>query len=216
MTSETESMETGTTVVGILGDSHVILAADKRASMGKYIASHDVKKVKSLTDHVAVTTAGTVSTIQLVEKVARSRLRLRNLQSRRKVKVKEAASLLTNINFRNMRGTPFPDIASFLVGGFDDEGTHLFDVQPDGALYELPAENGYRAGGSGRMMAQSILDDSWEEGMNEDETVSLAEKAIQAAVQRDAGSGSGVLITVIDEDGFRTIKDTTTEPAITE
>jgi proteasome beta subunit len=215
MTDENNSMKTGTTVVGLLGDDYVILAADKRASMGKYIASHDVEKVKPLTDHIAVTTAGTVSTIQLVEKVARSRLRLKTLESKRKVKVKEAASLLTNINFRNMR-TPFPEIASFLVGGFDDDGPHLFDVAPDGAMYELPDDTGYRAGGSGRMMAQSILDDAWEQGMSKDDAISLAQRAIEAAVQRDAGSGSGFYLAVIDDDGFQVVKDTETTPSITE
>lgn len=215
MTQTKESMDTGTTTMGIVGDGFVLLASDKRASMGKYIASHDVQKVKPLTDNIAITFAGTVSTIQFVKKVAQSRLRLKELNSGRKSTVKEAASVLTNINFRNARGNPMPTAASFIVGGFDD-APRLFDVQPDGAMYELPEDTQYRAGGSGRMMAQSMLDDSWEPGMSEDDTVDLAVRALTSAVKRDSGSGSGMFVTVIDEDGFRVVKETDTLPTVKE
>ena len=66
------------------------------------------------------------------------------------------------------------------------------------------------------MMAQSILDDAWEQGMSKDDAISLAQRAIEAAVQRDAGSGSGFYLAVIDDDGFQVVKDTETTPSITE
>jgi proteasome beta subunit len=214
MTQTDESMDTGTTTLGIVGDNFVLLASDKRASMGKYIASHDVKKVKPLTEHVAITFAGTVSTIQFVKKVAQSRLRLKELNSGRKSTVQEAASVLTNINFRNSR-QPLPTAASFIVGGVDDE-PRLFDVQPDGAMYELPKDTQYRAGGSGRMMAQSILDDNWQPDMSEEDAIELAVRALTSAVKRDSGSGSGMYVTIVDEDGFRVVKETDTLPTVKE
>ena len=53
MSQNAKSMDTGTTTVGLLGEDYVLLAADRRASIGKFIASHDVDKVVSLTDHMA-------------------------------------------------------------------------------------------------------------------------------------------------------------------
>jgi proteasome beta subunit len=215
MTQTDESMDTGTTTLGLLGEDYVLLAADRRASVGKFIASHNVNKVQDLTDHIAVTTSGSVSTIQLVKKVAQARLRLKNLQSRRLTTVKEAANLITNINFRNARA-PRPEIAHFLLGGFDDEGPHLFDIFPDGSLMKIPSEKGYYASGSGSQMALGLLEESWEQNMSEDEAAKLAVKAIRSAVQRDAGSGSGVLAAVIDEDGYRVVRDEDVRPTIEE
>jgi len=215
MSNTTDSMQTGTTTVGLLGDDFVLLAADKRASAGKFIARHDVDKVVDLTDHLAVTTSGTVSTIQLVEKVARARLRMKNLQSRRQTTVSEAANLITNINFRNARAAR-PEIAHFLLGGYDDTGAHLYDIFPDGSMGEIPEDRGYYASGSGSQLAFGLLEDAWEKDLDEDAAVDLAEKAITTAVQRDAGSGSGIMITVIDEDGYRVVKDASVRPTITE
>lgn len=215
MTHEDNAMDTGTTTVGLLGDDHVLLAADKRASVGKFIAQHDVDKVVNLTDHLAVTTSGTVATIQLVEKVARARLRLKNLESGRRTYVSEAANLLSTINFRNAR-QPRPEIAHFLLGGYDEDGAHLYDIFPGGTMSEIPPDEGYYASGSGSQMAFGLLEDAWEPGMDEDDAVSLAKKAITTAVQRDAGSGSGIIISVIDDDGYRVVEDMTVRPTIQE
>lgn len=215
MSQNAKSMDTGTTTVGLLGEDYVLLAADRRASIGKFIASHDVDKVVSLTDHLAVTTSGSVSTIQLVRKVAQARLRLKNLRSRRRTTVKEAANLLTNINFRNARAAR-PEIAHFLLGGYDDTGPHLFDIFPDGSLNKIRADRGYYASGSGAQMALGLLEESWEQGLDDEEATELAVKSIRSAVQRDSGSGSGVLVAVIDDDGYRVVQDSDTHPVIEE
>ena len=52
--------------------------------------------------------------------------------------------------------------------------------------------------------------------MSEDEAAKLAVKAIRSAVQRDAGSGSGVLAAVIDQDGYRVVRDEDVRPTIEE
>lgn len=215
MTDETKSLDTGTTTIGVLSDDFVMLAADKRATIGKRIARHDIEKVIALTDNIAVTTSGSVSSIQLVEKVARARLRLKDLQSRRGTKVSEAANLVTNINFRNARAAR-PEIARFLLGGYDESGPQLYDIFIDGSLSKVPRDNGYYASGSGSQLAMGLLEDSWEPGMSEDSAKELIERAMSSAVQRDAGSGSGILITKIDEDGYKVVSDDSVRPTVQE
>jgi proteasome beta subunit len=50
----------GTITVGLVCDKGVVLATEKRATMGNFIASKDAKKVYKIDDFVAMTTAGSV------------------------------------------------------------------------------------------------------------------------------------------------------------
>ena len=63
-------MKTGTTTVGIVCSDGIILAADKRVTLGGgYIVNQDIEKVIILTDNIAVTMAGNVSDVQLLLKM---------------------------------------------------------------------------------------------------------------------------------------------------
>ena len=65
-------------------------------------------------------------------------------------------------------------------------------------------------------MALGLLEESWEQGLDDEEATELAVKSIRSAVQRDSGSGSGVLVAVIDDDGYRVVQDSDTHPVIEE
>ena len=59
----------GTTTVGIVCKDGIILAADNRATAGFLIAHKKTQKVVQISDHMAITTAGLVSDIQLFTKI---------------------------------------------------------------------------------------------------------------------------------------------------
>ena len=73
-------MKTGTTTVGLVAKDCIVLAADKRATAGHFIAGKKVDKVLPVSDSMAVTTAGSVSDIQLlvklIEEVGKAKLRV--------------------------------------------------------------------------------------------------------------------------------------------
>lgn len=53
----------GTTTVGIVCKDGVVLAADRRASLGNMVLSERVTKVFQIDDHLAIAGAGTVGDI---------------------------------------------------------------------------------------------------------------------------------------------------------
>ena len=61
----------GTTTVGIVCKDGIVLAADKRTSAGYLIADKKTEKVKKVSDHMAITTAGLVSDAQLFTRAKR-------------------------------------------------------------------------------------------------------------------------------------------------
>ena len=89
-----EQLKTGTTTLGIVCKDGVVLAADKRATAGHMIVDKRTLKVHKITDDVAVTIAGTVSDAQLLIKLIRAELKLKEIRTTKQATAKEAANLL--------------------------------------------------------------------------------------------------------------------------
>jgi proteasome beta subunit len=78
MVKDNEIMKTGTTTLGIKCKDGIVLAADKRATAGNFIANKKVDKVLEVSKNMALTTAGSVSDIQLLVKLLKAELRLKS------------------------------------------------------------------------------------------------------------------------------------------
>ena len=194
---EENGLKTGTTTVGIVCKDCVILAADKRATAGHLIANKNIQKVVPINEQIAVTTAGSVSEIQLMIKYLKAELKLKEFRTGRVATVNEAANLLGGMVYGAIRGY-VPGIAHFLVGGTDSEGTHLYDLFPDGSMTEVEDNV---ASGSGSVFAYGVLESQYKEDMSKEEGVKLAIRCVKAALQRDSASGQGVDVYAIDKNG---------------
>ncbi|MBN1792083.1 proteasome subunit beta [Candidatus Woesearchaeota archaeon] len=195
-------LNTGTTTVGIMCKDCLILAADKRATAGNFIASKNVEKVLPVSDRVAVTTSGTVSDIQFITKLLKAELKLKEIRSSREATVKEAANLLTELVYNNVRKfSTIPGITHFLLGGAD-EHLHLYDLYADGSISEV---DDFVSSGSGSVMAYGVLEAYYKAGLSEADGVELVLKAISAAMQRDSASGEGVDVYVINKHGLKKV-----------
>ncbi|NTV24344.1 MAG: proteasome subunit beta, partial [Nanoarchaeota archaeon] len=80
---DNEVVKTGTTTVGIIAKDCVVLAADKRATAGNFIAGKKVDKVLPVEEFMALTTAGSVSDIQMLVKLIKAELTLKKLRTGR-------------------------------------------------------------------------------------------------------------------------------------
>ncbi|MEM4398102.1 MAG: proteasome subunit beta, partial [Candidatus Woesearchaeota archaeon] len=67
-----EIMKTGTTTVAIVAKDCIVLAADKRATAGNFIAGKKMDKILQVDDKMVITTAGSVSDIQLIVKLIKA------------------------------------------------------------------------------------------------------------------------------------------------
>ncbi len=197
----------GTTTVGIVCKDGIILAADKRASAGSYIINHEEKKVQIINDNIAVTTAGNASDAQLLVKLLKSELELKQIKKDSEVKVKEAANLLARMVYQNIRKMSMvPGVAHFIMAGYDSTGFYLYDIFPDGTM---TTHTKYAASGSGSLTgALGILDSEWKKDMPiKEEGVKLAVKAINAALQRDMFTGDGIGVFTITSKGVQKVLD---------
>ena len=189
----------GTTTVGIVYDKGVVVAADKRATMGSFIASKDVEKILAISDNIVVTTAGGVGDAQSLVRLLKAELELYKHSRGRDMTVKGASTLLANVLQGNKY---FPYLVQIIVAGFDD-APRLYDVDLFGGLLEEK----YTSTGSGSVVAYGVLDSGWKQNLTEEEAVQLAVKAVRAAIKRDSATGEGVDVVCITRDKLRRLKE---------
>ncbi len=195
--------KTGTTTVGIKCKDGVVLAADKRATAGHMIVDKRAEKLHQLDTHIAITIAGLVSDAQFLTKLARAEIQLKKVRTHAPVTVKEAANLLANLSYANIRKpTMIPGIVGFLVAGMDAEGGHLYNIGIDGSITE---EEDYTSDGSGSVFAYGVLETLYRKDLSLDEGAKLAMKALNAAMQRDSATGNGIDIIAITKDGVKKV-----------
>ncbi|MBP1449764.1 MAG: archaeal proteasome endopeptidase complex subunit beta [Thermoproteus sp.] len=186
----------GATAVGIKAKDGVVLAAEKRITYGFYSLSSSGKKVYVVNDRMAIASAGIIADMQTLAKILKVNAKMYELETRRKPTVAAIAKLLSVIMF-NRRIMPF--IAEVLVGGYDEDGPHVFVLDPVGSLIE----DEYAALGTGAKMAISVLDSGYEKDMSISDARKLAIAAIKAAFERDPVSGGGIDLALITEGGVK-------------
>lgn len=69
-----EKLKTGTTTLGIMGKDFVVLAAERKATMGYLVASKNTKKLMKLEDHAVMTIAGNVGDAQALERYIKAEI----------------------------------------------------------------------------------------------------------------------------------------------
>ncbi len=192
-----EQLKTGTTTVGIKCRDGIVLAADKRATAGTMIVDKRAEKVHVISDDFAVTIAGGVSDAQLLIKLFRAELKLKEVRTDKRPSAKEAANLLGGLLYSNIRKmSMLPGIAHFLLGAKDGTGTHLYDLFPDGSVTNVPD---FISSGSGSVFAYGVLETQYDQNMSTADGIKLAVKSINTALQRDSASGNGIDVVVVTD-----------------
>ncbi len=196
-----ETLKTGTTTLGIAVKDGVILAADKRATAGNFIANKDIRKIIEINTEMALTVAGTVSDVQLIAKILKAELKLKEIKTGRKNTVREAANLLAGMVYQNIRKfSTIPGISHFLFAGSDQSGVSMYEIYPDGSINEV---KDFVSSGSGSVMAYGVLETSYRPDLQLKDGEELAMKAMKAALSRDSASGNGYDMILITRKGIQ-------------
>ena len=146
----------GTTTIGVVCKDGVILASDTRVTMGYFIAHHKGKKIYQIDEHLAMTIAGNVADAQKAVDILKANARLYKLNYERPMPIKTAARVLANLLFSTRYA---PLVTQVLVGGVDDTGQHVYNIDPFGSVTEEKCIST----GSGSPIALGVLEDKYKE-----------------------------------------------------
>ena len=187
-----EGMKTGTTTVGLKTDEGIVLATDMRASLGHMVSSKDVQKVEQIHPTGALTIAGSVSAAQNLIQTLKAETNLYEARRGKNMSMRALSTLTGNL----LRSGAF-FVVQPILGGVDEEGSHVFSIDPAGGM----TEEDYTVTGSGSQYALGVLEQEYDEDLSIDEARTVAARAIKSAVERDLASGNGINVAVVTSDG---------------
>ncbi|MEQ4549439.1 proteasome subunit beta [Nocardioides kribbensis] len=178
----------GTTIVGATFPGGVLLAGDRRATMGNIIAQRDIEKVFATDEYSAAGIAGTAGlAIEMIrlfqtelehyEKIEGTTLSLDGKANRL------SALIRSNLGMAMQGLAVVPLFAGFDLG---DARGRIFSYDVTGGRYE---ETGYTAVGSGSMFARGSLKKLYRPDLTEAEVVTLAVQALYDAADDDSATG---------------------------
>ncbi|NYZ74550.1 archaeal proteasome endopeptidase complex subunit beta [Candidatus Micrarchaeota archaeon] len=193
-----DAKQTGTTTVGLVCKDGIVLASDRRATMGYFIASKDIDKIYPVSDRIAMTIAGSVGDAQTLIRWMNAELKLYELKHEKAATVEAAAVLLANILSQYKY---YPFFVQLLIGGIDEK-PRLFSVDMLGGI----TEEKMTSTGSGSPIAYGVMEELY--ALDQDISVNLpiAAKAVSAAMKRDAATGERVDLAVITKFGFKRLE----------
>ncbi|MBB5826296.1 proteasome beta subunit [Micromonospora carbonacea subsp. aurantiaca] len=181
-----------TTIVAISAAGGVVMAGDRRATMGNLIAQRDIEKVHPADAYSLVGIAGTAGIgIELMrlfqvelehyEKIEGAMLSLDG-------KANRLASMIRGNLGAAMQGLAvIPLFAGFDLAAADPaRAGRIFSFDVTGGPYE---ETGYDAIGSGSIFARSALKKRFRAGLSVDDAVRLAVEALYDAADDDTATG---------------------------
>ncbi|MEU8705688.1 proteasome subunit beta [Streptomyces sp. NPDC048565] len=204
----------GTTIVAASFPGGVVLAGDRRATMGNMIAQRDIEKVFPADEYSAVGIAGTAGlAVEMVklfqlelehfEKVEGATLSLEGKANRLSTMIRSNLAMA-------MQGLAVvPLFAGYDV---DREKGRIFSYDVTGGRSE---ERGYAATGSGSVFARGSMKKLYREDLTEEQTLTLVVQALYDAADDDSATGGPdvarriyPIVTVITDEGFRRLDDT--------
>ncbi|MGB8652297.1 MAG: proteasome subunit beta [Mycobacteriales bacterium] len=178
----------GTTIVAVTHAGGVVMAGDRRATMGNVIAQRDIEKVFPADDYSCVGIAGTAGlAIEMVrlfqvelehyEKLEGSTLSLEGKANRL------SAMIRSNLGMAMQGLAVVP-----LFAGYDLERQQgrIFSYDVTGGRYE---EHSFHSVGSGSVFARGALKKKFHEDATEADAVRLAVDALYDAADDDSATG---------------------------
>lgn len=185
--------KTGTTTVGVAVDDGVVVATDRRASLGgRFVANKNVVKVQEVHPTGVVTLVGSVGGAQSFAEHLRAESTLYNSRRSEDMTINALANVAGNF----ARGGPFFHIFP-IVAGVDEQGSHVYTVDPAGGVMR----DDYTVTGSGMQVASGTLEQNYEEDMSLEQATHVAAEAVQNAAERDTASGNGLVLAEVTEEG---------------
>ncbi len=186
----------GTTTIGLTCNNGIVLVADKRASWGTFVASKRAKKIFKLNKFVGASVAGSVGDAEALMRLIQAEAALFEMNNKKVMSPNAIATLLSNI----LQGNKiFPYLVQILIAGLDRNEPKLYTLDPIGGL----TEEKYAASGSGSPMAYGVLEQQYSEEKSVQETLPVAIKAINSAMERDTATGNGIALVTITKEGFK-------------
>jgi proteasome beta subunit len=203
----------GTTIVAVTHGGGVVMAGDRRATMGNVIAQRDIEKVFPADEFSCVGIAGTAGLA--IEMVRLFQVELEHYEKLEgsTMSLEGKANRLSNMIRSNLQMAMQGLAVVPLFAGFDldrNEG-RIFSYDVTGGRYE---EHSFHSVGSGSVFARGALKKKYRDDATEADAVRMAVDALYDAADDDSATGGPDLarrifpvVMSVTADGLRRISE---------
>lgn len=201
----------GTTIVAVAFTGGVVMAGDRRATMGNYVAQNDIEKVFPADDFSAIGVAGSAGIAIELVKLFQVELEHYEKIEGMPLSVEGKANRLS-VLLRGNLGLAMEGLAALpLYAAYDGERNsgRVFSYDITGGRYE---EHDYFAVGSGSLFARASLKKMFEPSENSNFAIQIALEAIYDAAEEDSATAGPDMarniypvVVKVDSQGFERI-----------
>lgn len=203
----------GTTIVTLTYDGGVLMAGDRRATMGNLIANRDMEKVFAADEFSVVGIAGTaglaIEVVRLFQVELEHYEKIEGALMSLEGKANRLASMIKGNLTMAMQGLAVVPV----FAGYDlaEGGGRVFSYDVTGGCYE---EHGHHSVGSGSHFARGSLKKLYRPGLSADEALRVALEALWDAADDDSATGGPDVsrriwptVALVDAHGVRFVPD---------
>ncbi|HEU4949018.1 MAG TPA: proteasome subunit beta [Kribbella sp.] len=203
----------GTTIVAATFEGGVVMAGDRRATMGNIIAQRDIEKVFPADEYSCVGIAGSaglaVEMVRLFQVELEHYEKLEGTTLSLDGKSNRLSALIRGNLAMAMQGLAVVP----LFAGYDHDisGGRIFSYDPTGGRYE---EQAFHSVGSGSLFARGALKKLYHEDMTATQCVTAIIQALYDAADDDSATGGPDMarrifpvVAVVTADGYQRMSD---------
>jgi len=188
-----EAVKRGPTTVGLKFKDGAVLIVDKRIA-SRLMEPKSIEKIFQIDEHIGCATSGLVADARVLVDHARVTSQISKITYDEKISVEMLVKKICDYkqNYTQYGGVrPFG--TALLIAGVDDQGVHLFETDPSGALVS------YKAGsiGAGRNVVMEVFEEQYQEGMEMEDAIVLGLKALKKATEEEKLNPKSVEIGIV-------------------
>lgn len=190
----------GAAIIAMTGKNCVAIAADRRLGMQAQTVSCDFQKIFQMGDKLFCGLPGLATDVQTVANRLKFRLNLYELRENRKIKPKTFLSMVSNLLYERRFG---PYFVEPVVAGLEPKTNEPYIAALD--LIGCPMETkDFVVSGTCSEQMYGMCESLWEPDLEPDDLFEKISQALLNAVDRDAVSGWGAVVHVIEPDKITT------------
>lgn len=186
----------GGVVMAMKGKDCVAIASDRRFGVRGHTVAMDFEKIFEMGPNLYVGLPGLATDTITVSQRLKFRLNMYELRENRRIKPQTFASVVSNLLYERRFG---PYFVEPVIAGLDPETNQPYIANMDliGCLNE---PDDFVVSGTCSEQAFGMCEALWEPNLAPDDLFETISQALVNAFDRDAGSGWGALVYIIEKD----------------
>ncbi|XP_074593481.1 proteasome alpha5 subunit [Brevipalpus obovatus] len=210
-----EAIKLGTTAIGIQTNDGVILAVEKRVNSSLMLPSA-TEKIVEIDTHIGCACSGLMADSRTL--VDRARVETQNhwFSYNEKMSVESVTQAVSNLAIQfgdsdsDGKAMSRPFGVAILFAGVDEDGPHLFHMDPSGTYVKCDA----KAIGSGCEGAQQALQEGYSKSMSLTGALTTLLVILKQVMEEKLNSSNVEVATITSKDGYRMFSKDEIEQAI--